>query len=101
MNNILKKEKSIELDANYSIETDGCNGLSLIFKEERERTNKLSKEKEKFVFVDRLYFNTIGQLLYKYIQLSQNKSKDLKDIVDNTNKILSIVQDFIDKYKNW
>jgi hypothetical protein len=101
MNNILKKEKSIELDANYSIETDGGNGLSLILREERERTNKLSKEKEKFVFVDRLYFNTIGQLLYKYIQLSQNKSKDLKDIVDNTNKILSIVQDFRDKYKNW
>ena len=101
MNNLFKKEKAIELDANYSIETDKGNGVSLVFQEQREKENKTTKLKEPFIFVDRWYFNTVGQSLTKYVELSQNSNKDLKKVIEKTNAILSIVKEFRDKYKNW
>jgi hypothetical protein len=109
MNNLFKKEKAIELDANYSLETDGGNGVSLVFQEERqkEKTEKINGkiaktgETEAFVFKDAWFFNTVGQALSKYLELSQNSSKTLEEVVVKTDEILKIIQDFRGDYKNW
>jgi hypothetical protein len=101
MNNLFKKNKAIELDENYSLETDKENGVILVFQEKRLKQNKITREKEPFIFIDKWFFLTAGQALETYVELSSNSIKKLYQIVDNSNKVLLILEEFKSKFKNW
>lgn len=101
MNKIFKKEPIIRLDDNYHLVTDGGNGVQLVFTETRERKKKDSEEKEEFEYSEGLYFTRIGQALNRYVDLTQNKSQDLKELIENTSKIYAIIEAFDVKFKQW
>lgn len=109
MNNLFKNEKSIKLDKNYSMQSDGFQGIALIYSEERQREKEVTVkgkrvktgEVETFLFIDKTYTSTVGQAIGKYIELSQNSSVGLKKIFERTNELLAIVTEFKEKYKNW
>lgn len=100
MNNIFKKEQVINLDNKYYIESDGQKGVSLVFHEIREKTNKKG-EKEDYNFTDRYYFLTISQALEQYIKMSQNTDVTLEEAIVDGKRILNVLEDFRVKYKNW
>ena len=39
--------------------------------------------------------------IYNYVELSQNSSKTIEEIIEKTDKILAVVEEFKDKFKNW
>ena len=110
MNEIFKKagKEVIVLDENYTLSHDGFKGVALTFSEEREREKETkidgkkvkTGEIEKYSFEDKYYYPTLGQALKRYVELSQNSAKDLKEIAEKTDKILAVVEDF-KKFKNW
>jgi hypothetical protein len=100
MNNLTKKG-AIKLDENYSLESDGGNGISLVFSELRKRLNKKTDIEEDFTFIDRWYFLTAGQAIENYVKLRQNGSKTLDEVVENTRIILKMVEEFKVNYINW
>lgn len=100
MNNIFKKDKDVLLDENYSLNTDGDNGITLIFQEERKKENK-SGGTEKFIFKDTWYFPMVGQALSKYVELTSKKGNTIDEINANIKKVLKVVEEFRLKYKNW
>ena len=101
MNNIFKKAKKEEiiLDDNFKMSHDSFKGIILTFSEMREKEKKTG-EKEQYLNEEPRYFATVGQALKMYVELSQNSSKDLKEIVEKTDKILAVVEEF-KKFKNW
>ena len=100
MNNLIKKG-AIKLDENYSLESDGGNGMCLVFSESRKRVNKKTELEEDFTFIDRWYYLTCGQAIENYVKLRQNNSKTLEEVVENTKIILKVVDEFKTNYKNW
>ena len=102
MNNIFKKAKKEEiiLDDNFKMSHDSFKGIILTFSEMREKEKKTG-EKEQYLYEEPRYFATVGQALKRYVELSQNSAKDLKEIVEKTDKILAVVEEFRTKFKNW
>ena len=47
------------------------------------------------------FFANISQALRKYAQEEQKSSKTLEDLIQKTDKILSVVEEFRTNYKNW
>jgi len=101
MNQIFKKQKTIRLDENYHLVSDGGNGVQLVFTETRERKKKDSEEKEEFEYTESLYFTRIAQALNRYVDLTQNKSQDLKELIENTSKIYEIINQFDINFKQF
>jgi hypothetical protein len=111
MNKLFKKagKEVIILDENYALSHDGFKGVVLTFSEEREREKetKIEGKKvktgdvEKYLFEEKYYYATVGQAIKRYVELSQNSAKDLKEIVEKTDKILVVVEEFRTKFKNW
>jgi hypothetical protein len=109
MNNIFKQSKKqvVELDEFFTLQSDGDSGLVLTFSELRKREkvdNKKVKtgETEDFIFEQKYYFPRLHQALSKYLELSQNApSKTIEELVERTNKLFKIIEDFEKNYKNW
>ena len=102
MNNIFKKEKKevIVLDDNYTLNHDGYSGVVLTFSEMREKEKKTG-EKEQYLYEEPRYFATVGQALKRYVELSQNSAKSIEEIIEKTDKILAVAEDFRKNFKNW
>jgi hypothetical protein len=92
MNKIFTKKNRIELDDYWYIESDGGNGIQLVFHEPRKRTKKGTDVEENYIFEDVFYFNRVVQALKHYCNKTQNSSKDLKDILEKTDKIYNILE---------
>ena len=108
MNNIFKKAKKevIVLDDNYTLSHDGYSGVVLTFSEmrEREKVNEKRKktgEKEQYLYEEPRYFARIDQALKRYVELSQNSAKSIEEIIEKTDKILAVVEEFKEKFRNW
>jgi hypothetical protein len=109
MNNIFKQSKKqvVELDEFFTLSPDGDSGLILTFSEPRKREkvdNKKVKtgETEDFIFEQKYYYPRLNQALSKYLELSQNApSKTVEELVERTNKLFKIIEEFEKKYKNW
>ena len=71
---------------------------------EREKVDdkrKKTGEKEQYLYEQTYYYPSVGLALKRYVELSQNSAKSLEEIIEKTDKILAVVEDFKDKYKNW
>lgn len=108
MNEIFKKagKEEIILDSNFKMSHDSFRGIILTFSEMREREKvddkrKKTGEKEQYLFEQAYYYPSVGLALKKYVELSQNSAKNLEEIIEKTDKILAVVEEFKDKYKNW
>lgn len=108
MNNIFKQSKKeiIVLDNNYTLTPDPFKGIILTFSEMREREKvdekrKKTGEKEQYLYEQAYYYPSVGLALKKYVELSQNSAKSLEEIIEKTDKILAVVEEFKEKYSNW
>lgn len=101
MNKIFKEDKVIRLDEFYHLKTDGGNGIQLVFEETRTRKKKDSEETEEFLYTESLFFTRIAQSLNRYVELTQNRSKDLKELIEVTSKIYAVISEFDIKYKQF
>lgn len=79
-NKSFSKKNRIDLSDEYYIESDGSNGICLVFHEFRERKTK-EGEKEQFLYEDRTYHNRLVQSLKVYCDLTENKSKTLEELI--------------------
>lgn len=101
MNNIFKKDKVIRLDEFYHLKTDGGNGVQLVFEQMRTRKKKDSEETEEFLYSESLFFTRAGQALNRYVDLTQNSSQSLKELIETTSKIYDIISAFDVKFKQF
>ena len=108
MNNIFKQSKKEEiiLDSNFKMSHDSFRGIILTFSEMREREKvddkrKKTGEKEQYLYEQVYYYPSVGLALKKYVELSQNSAKSLEEIIEKTDKILAVVEDFREKFINW
>jgi hypothetical protein len=74
------------------MESDGFNGIQLVFHETRERTKKGTEEKEEYLFEDVTYHTRVVQALRHYCDATQNSAKNLKEILEKTDKIYSLLE---------
>lgn len=103
MNEIFKQSKKIRinLQEDFFITTDNFKGICLVNYFPATRKNKKTEKKEDYIQEVKYYYPTVGQALKKYVELSQNSAKNLTDIVEKTDKILKVVDEFKEKYRNW
>ena len=99
MNNIFKQTKTdmIKLDSNYYLTTDNFKGVCLVF---HEKENKKGVKTD-FKYEEKYFYPTVGQALSKYVTLAQSQIKNVKEIEEKTEKILNILEDFKERWKNW
>ena len=102
MNKIFKKAEKevIELDSKHYLTTDGFKGVCLVFHETRKKTTKKDVEVD-FEYEEKWYHPTVGGGLQKFVELSQKQIKNTDEILAKTEALLSILEDFKTKYKNW
>ena len=76
----------IKLNENYRIERDSYS-WTLIFNEEREKENKKTLLKEKFIFEDKWYYPDIKQVLSKFIDLNLKDAETIQELSDKMDAI--------------
>lgn len=109
MNKAFTKSSKIVLDDNYHLTSDGDSGVVLTFQEPREReetkkeNGKIVKtgNKEDFLFEDKWYFTRISQALTKYVDLTQNNSKSLEDLLAKINTVYSTIDTINKEFKQF
>lgn len=92
MNKVFTRTNKIILDDCYQLESDSDSGLILVFSEPRKRTSKTTGLEEDYIFFDRLYFPRISQALTKYVDLTQNNSKTLEELLTKVDDIYAIIK---------
>jgi len=103
MNEIFKQSKKtrIDLQEDFFITTDSFKGICLVNHFPATRKNKKTEKEEPYIQEVKYYYPTVGQALKKYVELSQNSAKNLEEIIEKTDKILKVVDEFKEKYRNW
>ena len=108
MNEVFKKagKEEIILDDNFKMHHDSFRGIILTFSEMREREKvdekrKKTGEKEEYLFEEHRYFARVDQALERFVELSQNSAKSIEEILEKTDKILAVVEEFKVKFINW
>lgn len=103
MNNLFKESKKdrIDLDESWYMTVDGFSGICLVNHLPAERKTKTG-EIENYTKEEATYHPTVGQALRRFVELSQNSpSKKIEEILEKTDKILKIVEEFKEKFINW
>ena len=109
MNKVFTKSNKIELDSNWHLTSDGDSGIVLTFSEnrEREKTKKengktiKTGEKEEYLFEDATYHPRIAQALKEYVKKSLNSSETIQEILDKEYRILAIVNELDETFKQF
>jgi len=101
MNKVFKNSKTIKLDDIYSLIPDSGNGVSLFYEETRTRKKKDSSGEEEYQYVNQLYFTRVNQALNRYVELSQNNSQNIKELIEQTSKIYAIIENFNITFKQY
>jgi hypothetical protein len=104
MNKAFTNNTKIVLDDSWYVESDGDSGIVLTFHEtrQREKTTKVdgktvkTGEVEDYTFTDVTYHTRICQALRRYVDKVQNGAKNLKELIEKTDKINNII-DKLDK----
>ena len=100
MNNIFKKKDKVEIDSNFHLETDTFSGVCLVKSFPAKRKNKEGEETD-YTATERFYYNTVAQALEKYVELKQIILPEISEMLEVQKQVLSILEDFKTKYKNW
>ena len=109
MNKAFTKNKIINLDESYYLESDGDSGVVLTFHEPRKKelTEKVDGKTvktgviEAYLFEDKWYFTRIVQALKKYVELSQNSSESIEELLIKTDKIFTLLNDIDKEFKQF
>lgn len=101
MNNLFKKtgKTRIELDDNFSLETDTFKGVVLIQAVQKERNKKDGSGKETYTAFEKWYYPRAVMALEKYFHEKHNS--DLENIKANTEEALKVLKEFKDNFKDW
>lgn len=100
MNTIFKSKAKVEIDSNYYLTTDTFNGVCLVQHYPAKKKNKEGKEVD-YTAEDRWYFPMVSQALNKYVELKQIILPEITEMLEVQKEVLSILDDFRTKYKNW
>lgn len=100
-NKAFTRTNKIVLDNLYHLESDSDSGIVLTFEEPRKRTSKTTGLEEDFIFVDRWYFTRISQALTKYVDLTQNSSKSLEDLLSKIDKVYKVIDTINKDFKQY
>ena len=100
MNNIFKTKNKVEIDSNFHLETDTFSGVCLVKSFPAKRKNKEGEETD-YTATERFYYNTVAQALEKYVELKQIILPEISEMLEVQKQVLSILEDFKTKYKNW
>lgn len=96
MNKAFTKSKVIKLDNNWVITSDGETSIKLVFSEMRQRKNKTTGEIENFLYEEPRWYTRISQSLKAYLDLSQNSSDSIEELITKTDYIVGVI-DRIDR----
>ena len=100
MNTIFKTKSKVEIDSNYYLVTDTFNGVCLVQHYPAKKEDKEGKEVN-YTAEDKSYHNTVAQALNKYVELKQIILPEISEMLEVQKQVLSILEDFKTKYKNW
>lgn len=100
MNNIFKNKKMIQLNNNYTLTSDGFNGIVLTFSEPRKRIKK-DKTEEDFIFGQHYYYPRVNQALNKFVELSHTNFKDLEDLKNKVDNTFKAIEEFNKNFKQF
>jgi len=78
----------MQLDDNYSIDTDGA-GTILNFTE--QRTREKDGQEIEYTFKDQWFFLSVSQALNKYLDLKTEDAEDVKDCINRIEEVRSII----------
>jgi hypothetical protein len=109
MNKAFTQQTKIVLDDKYYIEPDGDNGIVLVFSEMRKRDKTVKEngktiktgEQEDYLYESRTYHTRIAQSLMYYVEKTLNSSKTLEDIIQKEDKLLKIIEDLDQNFKQF
>lgn len=90
MNKILEKGK-IQLCDKFYLDTDGFNGISLIFEETRIRLKK-DGTVENYLHTDKYYYPKLSLVLNKYLQLKPTEATSIEDLKDIVLRVETLVE---------
>jgi len=90
-NKAFTNKSKIELDDKHYLESDGDNGVILIFNEPRQRDKTEIKngkkvktgEQEDYLFEEKFYYPRVYQALKHYIDKTQNQCTTLEKLIHN------------------
>jgi hypothetical protein len=100
MNNIFKQKGKVKIDDNFYLETDNFSGVCLVQHFPAKRKNKEGEETD-YTKEERFYYPTVGLALKKYTDLKQIVLPTVEEMLKVQEQILSVLEDFSTKYKNW
>lgn len=109
MNKAFSEQTKIVLDDKYYIEPDGDNGIVLVFSEMRKRDKTVKEngktiktgEQEDYLYESRTYHTRIAQSLRYYVEKTLNSSRTLYEIIQKEDKLLKIIEDLDQNFKQF
>jgi hypothetical protein len=81
----------IDLDTEYQINCDGI-GVTLNYKEAKERIDTDTLETVKYVVKDAWHFLSVPQALRKYTDKVLEQSNDLKDVLKKLKEVETLIK---------
>lgn len=101
MNKVFNKKTQLDLDDNWHLTSDSDSGVILTFHEIRQRKSKKTEEEEDFLFEDKYYYPRVAQSLKKYSQMVQNTTESIDKILENSEKVLEVINRIDREFKQF
>lgn len=99
-NSIFKAGDKVILNENFYLQPDGFSGVNLVCTEIREKKNK-EGEMEQKEHTESYYYPKLDMALSKFVQITQNSSNTIEEILSINKQINETLNDFKTKHKNW
>lgn len=99
-NNLFKTKAKVEIDTNFYLTTDNESGVCLVKHYPATRKNKEGAETE-YTAEERFYYPTVAQSLERYVREKQIILPSVVEMLEVQKQVLSVLEDFRTKYRNW
>lgn len=100
MNNLFREQKKVILDENFYLLSDGASGLVLVKHYPAKRKNKEGVETD-YTAEDKFYAPNVAQILDRYVREKQVILPEVSEMLEVQKQVLTILEDFRTKFKNW
>jgi hypothetical protein len=110
MNNAFTKKKKIELGFNWSLSSDGYNGVVLTFAEQGQKEKVIIEKGKKkvhtgvfepFLFEDKFYFPRVAQALEHYSDNVMNDCSSLEELAEKCNAVTEMISKLDKEFKQF